>query len=579
MLTKKQILEEYGKCLMDPVYAIENYLKTFDSQRGYVQFKLFPKQKEVIRNYEDYVKNLVTKPRQAGITTLTAAFIAVKLAFSDSESPERALILANKEDTAVSMLAKVKEFLDQFPDWVWGDNAGNENYLKKNTGKHIVLKNKSEAKALATSKDAARGFTPTMLMMDEAAFIDNGAEVYAASISTISTGGKAILVSTPNGYDPLYYQTYDRAKKGDNSYKVTEMRWYEDPRYNKDLKWVTENGDVIEEEEFTFESFRDKEEKGYKPTSTWYEQMCDSLNQDSRMIAQELDVNFLGSGGNVIEEEYINYHYDNNVKDPKWIEKDHKDGEIWIWEEPKEDHKYIISADPSRGDSDDYGVFTIVDFTTMEQVVEYQGKLHPDELAILIDKYGRHYNAYAVVDITGGMGVGTIRKLTELKYPKLHYDDPRTRALNSEEGKKKRLSENWRNKIPGFNANTVRTPMIANFESYVRHDAVTIRSYRLISEMKTFVYINGRPDHMKGFHDDAIQSLGMALWVLETSFKELDRLKSQNKAILDSWIDANDNGENNSGDYRGPASGTYKQPIVTNNNNEPPEASHAWLFM
>lgn len=576
MLTRKQILEEYGKCLMDPVYAIETYLKTFDTQRGYVPFKLFPRQKEVISNYEDFRYNLVTKPRQAGITTLTAAFIAIKIAFSDTESPERALILANKEDTAISMLAKVKEFLDQLPSWVW---AGEENYLKKNTNKHIILNNKSEVKALATSKDAARGFTPTMLIMDEAAFIENGAEVYAASISTISTGGKAILISTPNGYDPLYYKTYDSAKKGDNSYKITEMRWYEDPRYNKDLRWITPEGEEIKEEDFTFESFREKEAMGYKPTSSWYEDMCESLNQDSQMIAQELDVNFLGSGGNVIEEQYIDYHYENNIKDPKWIEKDGKSGEIWIWEEPKEDHQYILSADPSRGDAEDYGVFTIIDFTNMEQVVEYQGKMHPDELAQLIDKYGRHYNAYVVVDITGGMGVGTIRKLTELKYPKLHYDDPRTRALNSEEGKRKRLSENWRNKIPGFNANTVRTPMIANFESYIRHDAITIRSYRLISEMKTFVYINGRPDHMKGYHDDAIQSLAMALWVLETSFKELEKLKNQNKAILDSWLDANEVNDNSHNEAPRQASGTYKQPIVTNNNNEPPEASHAWLFM
>lgn len=582
MLTKKQILHEYAKCIADPKYAIENYLKTFSSGVGYVPFKLFPKQKEIIDNYENNKYNIVTKPRQAGVTTVTAAYIAIKIAFAGDDNPERALILANKEDTAVSMLSTVKEFLSQLPSWVWGEHADDNSYYEKNTGKHVKLKNKSEVKALATSKDAARGFTPTMLIMDEAAFIENGSEVYAASISTISTGGKSILISTPNGYDPLYYKTYDNAKKGENSYKITEMKWYEDPRYNKDLRWITPEGEEIEETEFTFESFREKEKLGYKPTSSWYQEMCESFNNDDKMIAQELDVNFLGSGGNVIEEKYIEYHRENNVKDPQWVEKDGGDGQVWIWKEPVEEHRYIMGADPSRGDSEDYSVFTIIDFTTMEQVVEYRGKLYPDQFADLIFKYGNHYNAYVVVDIAGGMGIATVRKLEEYKYPHLHHDEAKTKAIESQHGKKKRGDEKEKKKqIPGFNANGVRTPMIANFESYIRNDGLTIRSMRLISEMETFVFINGKADHMKGFHDDAIQSLAMALWVLEDSFKKLEKLKQQNKALLNSWVSVNSSGKNEHSNAM-LANQTGQKPIQPMNNSgskrTPSEVDYMWLF-
>jgi hypothetical protein len=54
--------------------------------------------------------------------------------------------------------------------------------------------------------------------------------------------------------------------------------------------------------------------------------------------------------------------------------------------------------------------------------------------------------------------------------------------------------------------------------------------------MKTFIYKNGRPDHMDGYNDDCLITLGMALWILESSFKKLERLEKQNKAMLNSWV-------------------------------------------
>ena len=50
----------------------------------------------------------------------------------------------------------------------------------------------------------------------------------------------------------------------------------------------------------------------------WYESMCEDMNGDVRQIAQELDVSFVGSGGNVIDEKYIEYQSQNNVIDPEF---------------------------------------------------------------------------------------------------------------------------------------------------------------------------------------------------------------------------------------------------------------------
>ncbi|CAM6000063.1 unnamed protein product, partial [Sphagnum balticum] len=361
--------DEYAKCLASPVYAIETYLETFDkTQEGFVPFKLFPRQKEIIYAYESHKHNLVTKPRQAGVSTTTAAYMAIKLALADKDNPENVLIIANKQALAFEFLAKIKDFLGQLPRWLWGpDYYGNPKNDKKSiftidSKQEIKLPNGGRVKAVATSKDALRGFTPTYLIMDEAAYIDNGAEVFGAAFTALGTGGRAILISTPRGMDELYYKTYDLAKQKQNGFNIIEMKWYEDLRYNKDLRWY--KGDVTETEtEFTFKSYENRINDGWKPTSSWYEQMCEVIG-----------------------------------------------------------HQYIMGVDVSRGDGEDSSTIVIVDFTTMEQVLEYKGKIQPDLLAQLVEEYGEQYKAYTVVDTTGGMGVSTVLKLMEFNYKRLHYD-------------------------------------------------------------------------------------------------------------------------------------------------------------
>ncbi len=582
MLTTQEIFKEYARCLTQPTYAIETYLETFDkTQEGFVPFKLFPRQKEIIAAYEKHRFNIVTKPRQAGVSTTTAAYMSIKVGFADADNPEAILIIANKQELAFEFLAKIKDFLSQLPRWVWGNeyygNPKNESksIFLTDSKKEIKLPNGSRVKAVATSKDALRGFTPTFLIMDEAAYIDNGAEVFGAALTALGTGGRATLISTPNGMDALYYKTYDQAKNKKNNFNIIEMKWYEDLRYNKDLRWV--KGDDVEVEYiFTFTSYNARIADGWKPTSSWYEEMCRGMNNDAKMIAQELDVSFIGSGGNVINEEHIEFHEKNNVKQPKYTSG--LEQETWIWEEPQEGHQYIMGVDVSRGDGEDSSTIIVIDFTTMEQVMEYQGKIQPDLLAQVVEEYGNLYKAYTVVDVTGGMGVSTVLKLLEFEYKRLHYDDSNGKILSARQ--RELSSYNKQNKIPGFHATNVRLPMISNLEYKIRTNGIKIRSTRLISEMKTFIYKNGRPDHMEGYHDDLLMSLGMCLWVLEHSFKNLEKLEKQTKAILSSWVTSS-----NSSTTKTVINPTTKQLEKKINpehksykNVQDPRGEYAWLF-
>ena len=533
MNSKLEQLKEYAKIIKDAPYALRTYLQTYDNtQKKYVPLELFPDQIQLIQDYENYNENITRKYRQAGVTTVTAAWISKKLQTAKDSEPERVLLIANKRDTAVEMANKVRHFIEQWPEWI---NVGFS--PDKNSESRFRLNNGCEVKAVATSADALRGYTPTILVFDEAAYIEAGEDFWAASMASLSTGGKIILISTPNGYDPIYYGVYDQALRGINDFHITDLRWFKDPRYTKDLCWVKcsdichyilnreqyDDNEVILRD-FDIEKYQELVEQGYKPFSSWFESMSKKFKYDRRKIAQELECDFLGSGDGVIPGDIQENIAKNMIRVPK---EKYMQGTFWQWKEPVQGHRYIMGVDVSRGDSEDFSSINIVDFDDREQVVEYIGKIPPDDLANIAYKWGILYDCFIVIDITGGMGVATSRKLQEMDYKNLFIDGINTQ--NIWEYNRKALD-----KIPGINFNNKRTQIVAAFEEQLRKGFL-VRSSRLLNELNTFVYMNGRPDHMKGAHDDSIMSMSMALYAGDMCFNQLQRNDSKNKAVIESW--------------------------------------------
>ena len=539
-ISKEQALLEYARCVKDTPYALRTYLQTYDNtQSQYVPLELFKDQVTLVKDYDECEENIALKYRQAGVSTVTSAWASKRLVFANKKKPEKILIIANKMDTAVEMANKVRSFVEQWPKWI-GVTFSNE----KNSQRHFKLTNGCEVKAVATSKDALRGYTPTILIFDEAAYINADEDFWSACMASLSTGGKVIVISTPNGFDPIYYSIYSQAIKGMNDFRITEMYWFRDPRYSKDLKlikcddivhYMLNRSEYVDDEitidysnikvsDRDFEEIKQKIEHGYKAYSSWFEAMAKKLKFDRRKISQELECNFLGSGDNVIPPETMKSIKDNQIREP---ENKMMGGALWQWKEPIAGHRYILGLDVSRGDSEDFTTFTIIDFDEREQVVEYIAKVPPDVVAEIAFKWGGQYNAFIVTDITGGMGVATSRKLQELGYKNLYVD-----GLNQ--------SDKWKydpkslEKIPGINFNSKRVQIVAAFEEYLRH-GFGVRSQRLYNELNTFVYINGRPDHQKGQHDDLIMAMAMAIYVGETSFAQLERATDQAKAMINSW--------------------------------------------
>jgi hypothetical protein len=565
-------------------YALRTYLQTYDNTVSkYVPLDLFPDQISLIEDYDNYNENIALKYRQAGVSTVTAAWASKKLAFAKKTKPEKILIIANKLDTSMEMANKVRGFVEQWPSWV-GIGFSQE----KNSQRHFKLNNNCEVKAVATSKDALRGYTPTILIFDEAAFIEADSDFWSACMASLSTGGKVIVVSTPNGYDAIYYEIYDQALRGMNDFKISEMYWHRDPRYTKDLYMVKTNDlvhyllnredypkDVVIDLSMNNPYDRDHSvvtkyiEDGYKPCSAWFEGMVKKLKYDRRKVAQELECNFLGSGDNVFDSELMQNIAKNQLREPQ--AKLMGSG-LWIFKEPVNDHKYVMGVDVSRGDSEDFSSIQIIDFDEREQVLEYVGKVPPDVLAEIAYKWGTMYNAYCVVDLTGGMGVATARKLQELSYQGGFYID------GVDTSNKWKWDPKVNDKIPGINFNAKRVQIISALEEACRH-GFRIYSNRTYNEMNTFIYIHGRPDHQKGHHDDCIMGLSMAIYVAEKSFQSLEKVTNHTKAMINSWSTAvNEN--KNSSEFFNPLVPQMGRDSMGHNRSTSKEdyQKYGWLF-
>ena len=582
-LTKEQVLLEYAKCMKNTPYALKTYLQTYDQTVSkYVPLELFEDQITLLDDYENYEENIALKYRQAGVSTVTAAWGSKKLVFAKKSKPEKILIIANKLDTAVEMANKIRGFIEQWPSWV-----GTTFSAEKNAQKHYKLSNGCEVKAVATSKDALRGYTPTILIFDEAAYIEADNDFWSACMASLSTGGKVIVISTPNGYDPIYYEIYDQATRGINNFKISEMFWFRDPRYASDLYLVKcsnivdfllyrddhKDAEIINyhklpDDQKSNDIIKDYFKQGFKPCSSWFEKMVKKLKYDKRKVSQELECNFLGSGDNVFEPESLQKIKSTTIVDPA---QKLMGGSLWIWKDVVEGHKYIMGIDVSRGDSQDYSTFTIIDFDEQEQVLEYVAKVPPDSLAEIALKWANHYSCFVVVDITGGMGISTSQKLKEFGFRNLYVEgqDP----MN-----KWKYNPKLEDKIPGINFSNKRVQIIASFEEAVRH-GFKIRSIRLWNEMNTYIYINGKPDHQKGHHDDLIMSIAMATYVAETSYQKLNKATALAKIMIESWQVASSNEVEKT---------TYFNPSIPNTNvgrpninNQPTQKdyeNYGWLF-
>lgn len=569
----KELRRDYALCYADKsrITFIEKYFSTFNAMKGKkTQFHCFPRQRAFLKALAEHNNVIAIKPRQCGITTLSSAWAAAQCAFASKESPEIILCIANKLDQANEIIIKVRDFLEQVPRWMWGpEYFSTDSNSEKNLKSIFVKDAKSELKlfngcrviARASGPNAARGISAVgTLILDEAAFIEDGISVYTTAAATMASNpnSKTVIVSTPNGMDALYYNIYRQALAHENNFTAVQFRWYQDPRFNKHLVWKRKNEETNEWEydadliidneggvKYDEERWAKLEHDGWKPTSDWYEDMCHSFNNDEMKIAQELDVSFMGSNDNVVAARYIEMQERFNVREPLDDFIDPLCEETWFWKKPIDGHRYICSIDPSRGTAADRTAIEIIDMDgrdengmpIIEQVAEYVGKKLGDDIGAIAYQYATMYNdAFVVVDATGGQGDAAIITMLNMGYKNMYYEDMNQKTYMVQRSTKN--YDGYTDKLPGFHFQGNRYPVLSNFAGMVRNNEFKIRSVRVINELNTWIFKGetARIDHMEGAHDDTLCSLAMGLFVMQYTVNRIQNTQKKDKAILNAYM-------------------------------------------
>jgi len=502
----QDIVKELTKCKADIKYWINNYVKTKSSVGGMIPFELYPFQEKTVDDFVENRFNIVLKSRQMGISWLSAAFAAWYAIFYDSKEIG---ILANKQIAAQNMLQKVKDVIDYLPDWM--KYALDVDEFQKRNDLSIVLKNKSTVVASSTTDDAFRGYTLSLLIVDEAAFIPDFEETWKSIFPTLIVGGRSIVLSTPAGQGNYYHKLYTDAEGGLNEFNAICLGWEQHPSRN---------------DQWALEQIRAHGEKYF---------------------AQEFACQFLGSGDTLISAKWIAYI------DAKWIREPTYKGSgdefgIWYWKPPVVGHNYVIAADFASGNDDisqgegsdksktDFNACVVFDLDgerdeyddndektgrkipCVEQVAEYCGKMTTTKFADILLNFGIAYNnALVVWENNAGWSQTTENRFLEKQYYNV-YREPKS------PDKKGFNIYDVNNKAGIATTKRTRNAYTDKFSEAITTEEFIYYSKRLHNEVKTFEY-NPKKDRYeatKSNHDDIVMSSCICLYVISQYLSHRD---------------------------------------------------------
>jgi len=459
MKTRNGQINEIIKCGKDPVYFMNKYLKIQHPLKGLIPFNTFPFQDDCVSDFNDNRFNIILKSRQLGLSTLVAAYAVWQAVFYKEKN---ILIIATKLAVAQNFIRKVKTYIKSMPKWLLVP------VITANNKQQVEFSNGSQIKAVPTSEDAGRSEALSLLIVDEAAFVRNFDELWMGLYPTLSTGGRAILLSTPNGVGGQYHEIYTKATRKENEFNPIKLMWDVHP----------ERGDE------------------------WFQK--ETKNMSQKQVSQELLCDFASSGDTFLSNEIIEKI---RIMSKQPMEKSGPGNNVWYWEYPIEGVNYILSADIARGDSGDYSTFHVINVKDMSIASEFKGKIPPDQFASVVYDIARRFNNAMVCPENNAYGYTMLVKLGDLGYKNIYF---------SSEKEKYRYLYGEGNNIgkAGFNTNKEsREKILANFEECLRNGKIKSYSNRLYSELKTFIWNGKKITAMKGYNDDLIMSLAIGSWL------------------------------------------------------------------
>tara|TARA_Y100001937_G_scaffold126548_1_gene196096 strand:- start:403 stop:1974 length:1572 start_codon:yes stop_codon:yes gene_type:complete len=469
---KEIVQEEYKKCAVDPAHFMKKYCIIQHPTKGKMYFNLYQFQEDTLNSMKDNRYNIILKSRQLGISTLSAGYILWNMLFKQDFN---CLVIATTQDVAKNLVTKVRVMHDNLPSWLKGKTL-EDNKLS------LRFKNGSQVKAVSSTGTAGRSEALSLLVMDEAAFINGIDEIWTAAQQTLATGGGAIMLSTPNGTGNLFHKTWMDSEAG-GKFNGIKLHWTAHPE-------------------------RDE---------TWREEQTQLLGEKS--AAQECDCDFITSGHTVVDGPIIQWYDQTYVDDPK--EKRGFDGNYWIWDYPNYTKAYAVVADVARGDGADYSAFHVLEIESMTQVAEYRGKIGTTEYGNMLISVATEWNNALLVIENANIGWAVIQVAIDKGYENLYYSYKQDAYIDENVHLAKGYDlKNKAQKVPGFSTTSKTRPLIiSKIETYFREKSPIVKSKRLIDELYVFIWNGSRAEAQRGYNDDLVMSFGIALWIRDTALR------------------------------------------------------------
>jgi len=298
-----------------------------------------------------------------------------------------------------------------------------------------------------------------------------------------NTGGSAILISSPAGVGNLFHRIWvdsrtdqNEKKEGKNGFYPIELPWTVHPE--RDIKWFEkQRAEII-------------------------------TAAGERGVGMELLCSFASSGDTFIKGDALDELL--RCSEPPVNIQAHGRDEVWLWEPPIEGHKYVIGADVSRGDSDDYSAFVIIDTLTNNIVGDFKGKTPPDKFADMLVQYGTIYNMAMICQELNAVGAACATQLKSSKYPNLFYEKFMKNIYMTF------VNQDVGDSFPGYTVGpNTRIEILAKLENLMRNGKIHSKSKRLFEELQTFIWKGNKPQAQKGYNDDLTMALALACNIYE----------------------------------------------------------------
>ena len=468
--TKEELLE-YSRCMDDPLHFIQTYVRIVSLDEGLVPFKMYPFQKEMVGTFHKNRFTICKLPRQSGKSTTMISYLLHYALFNPSVN---IAILANKAATARDLLGRLQLAYEHLPKWL------QQGVMSWNKGS-LELENGSKILASSTSASAVRGGSYNIIFLDEFAYVpSNVAEQFFSSVyPTISSGKttKVMIVSTPHGMN-MFYKIWTEAEEKRNSYIPIEVHWSEVP--GRDEKWKKET----------------------------------IANTSEQQFNTEFECEFLGSIDTLITPSKLRtLTYKTPLQSNAGLD---------VYEQPKEGNTYLLTADVSRGTSNDYSAYIVFDVSQVPYRIV--AKFRDNEIKPLIFpqkiyQVAKAYNQAFVLVEVNDIGEQVANALQyDMEYDNMIMASMRGRAGQILGGG----FSGGKAQLGVRTTKAVKKIGCSNLKQMVEDNKLIIEDYDTINELSTFIVKGSSFEADDGCNDDMVACLFIFGWCTDqTYFKEL----------------------------------------------------------